>query len=288
MSTSPSGSLLCSPELRDPLTIAISFMPNPAPFRGCSHFTLGVWDQALYLEGALPCATGVSAKNDDADGEEVAARQHVPVSLTRLYQSECLCSLTVKNIPNLKMIPESCVDTMPALREVTFKDLPELAEAAGCWVRKCPALECATFEGLPKLKSVGPSWLFHNPALKHVVIDLPGLTEVASCWLSDCTNLERIRLTARELPNLRSVKNYWLEGCTSLTSATFHLSELTRVGDYWMDSCTSLEKVAFECLPCVESFGKCLQDCRKLKSIEVGEVNTEVKEVLPKSKLRKK
>jgi hypothetical protein len=49
------GPHICDAQLRDPMTTAISFMVNPGPFRGCCRDTVACWEQAIYLEGELPC-----------------------------------------------------------------------------------------------------------------------------------------------------------------------------------------------------------------------------------------
>ena len=60
--TSNTPSILQSqPELVDPLTITISYLANPGPFRSCCLMTTKVWDQAVYLEGELPCASVTSS-----------------------------------------------------------------------------------------------------------------------------------------------------------------------------------------------------------------------------------
>ena len=73
MDQSPS---LVIAELRDPLTIAISFMPNPGPFRACNRLTVNIWDHAIYLEGFLPCGyvmpiLPTTAPEGSSSGEEV-------------------------------------------------------------------------------------------------------------------------------------------------------------------------------------------------------------------------
>ena len=59
--TNRRDSALCKPELRDPLTIAISFLANPAPFRGACCFTVECWDQAVFLEGELSCCLATTS-----------------------------------------------------------------------------------------------------------------------------------------------------------------------------------------------------------------------------------
>ena len=49
------ASRFCDPQLRDPLTVAVTYMRNPGRFRVCCKFTKLVWEQTLYLEVQLPC-----------------------------------------------------------------------------------------------------------------------------------------------------------------------------------------------------------------------------------------
>ena len=48
-------SILCNPQLRDPMTLALSYMPNPGLFRPACRFTAECWEHAKYLEVVLYC-----------------------------------------------------------------------------------------------------------------------------------------------------------------------------------------------------------------------------------------
>ena len=194
---------LCNPQLRDPMTIAVSFMKNPARFRRCCQFTVKVWDQAVFLEGPLPSAIGqfgapanvshmtsfplllpnLEARNNQKTKNQICKNQ--------------ICTLTLQNIPRLTKLEDNFLYYYyTSLKEAVFQDLPELTEVGGRWMSRCTALESITMSNLPKLSKVGDWFLYNCTSLKEAVLqDLPELAEGEDGWIGSCTTLRSITIT---------------------------------------------------------------------------------------------
>ena len=249
-------SVLCNPQLSDPLTTALGFMTSPNSFRGCCHFTLGVWEQAVYLEGELPCAVG--------NVETLAGSVNVPISLVSFPRSSYhrLSALVLRNIPKLTILDDTFLAQGKFLKVVVFENLPDLVELGG--MHSCTALETVTIRNLPMLQKLGHRFLSKCTCLKQAVFqDLPELTEVGYLCMSECASLETITLS--KLPQLISIGAGWLQRCPALASASLgrggYLPELNTVGN------TSLEdylEAPATLLPIAEDF---------LKFVRKGERN---------------
>ena len=231
-------SSFCNPQLRDPLTIAISFMRKPTRFRACCQFTLGVWDQAVYLEGELPCAVGeLTAADQDSDH----GRLTVPLPLHTLSDDGSkIRAITVKNIPNLCSLDEGCLAFWP-LKTAVIYNLPALTEVESCWLNRCSSLESFTIGNLPKLRKVGSLFLHKCLSLTELVFqNLPQLTQVGDHWMCDCTSLQSV--TISNLPALSKVGFAFLSNCPSLKFAVFRdLPQWRTVGDRWLSACPALK-----------------------------------------------
>ena len=259
---------LCNPQLRDPLTIALGFMKNPAMFRVCCHFTRNVWDQAVYLEGELPCAFGELTPTPDGGSDDVTVRT-VPLPLhpkPNFFNEIPVSAVVLRNNTQLTELKSNLlVDTSSFRGAISFIHLPNLRRIDHDFIDRA-SLTKVVFQNLPALTEVGRSWVCACTSLKTAVFqDLPELTQVDNCWLHRCTSLESV--TIRNLPKLVKVGDSFLYHCSSLQTVVFQdLPELTEVGS-WMSNCDSLESITINNLPRLTTVASSfLNECRGLKT----------------------
>ena len=103
-------------------------MRNPNSFRACCHSTVDVWEQAVYLEGELPCAFG---ELEAVDSNNPGPRTTVPLPLRRLISADIkdmVSVLVLQNIPSLTALKDKFAYSS-SLKEAVFQDLPNLTEA---------------------------------------------------------------------------------------------------------------------------------------------------------------
>jgi hypothetical protein len=128
------------------MTKAISFMANPGPFRGCCRDTAACWDQAIYLEGELPCPSVLPLSASTALGG-------APV-LERNIDKHKIQRLRVFNIPQLGAKLDNWMASLENLAVVHFENLPSLQTVGDFWLFECTALTSVHFENLPSLQTV--------------------------------------------------------------------------------------------------------------------------------------
>ena len=181
---------LCGPELRDPLTLAISFMVNPGPFRQCSSFTVLCFNHAVYLDRAdLPCAY-VSYKAAELSSLPVCGLKMLGSWEREFLVNHQIEELVVKNLPELTSIIQGRwsigVRTGAGnfLKHAVFQDLPILTEIGHSWMANLKALETVRIKNLPTLPGIGDHFLYQCTSLKEMVLqDLPLLRAVGSGWM---------------------------------------------------------------------------------------------------------
>jgi hypothetical protein len=178
---------ICDAQLRDPMTTAIGFMLNPGPFRGCCRQTVACWDQAVYLEGELPCPSALPVPGSTALGG-------APVLETNIGRHK-IEKLRVFNIPHLGAKLDKWMAGLENLAVLHFENLSRLQTVGECWLYECTALTSVHFENLTSLQTVG------------------------HFWLSRCTALASVHF--ENLSSLQTVGDFWLEGCTALASVQF-------------------------------------------------------------------
>ena len=218
----------CNPQLCDALTIAVGYMYDPAPFRGCCQFTLGVWEQAVDLEGELPCAFGRLSMTDLVPTVPLLTMKglngQVPVLVLRnipqlfsldheALRAANARSITISNLPKLCKVGGWFLDNCTSLKQVVFKDLPELTEVGSNWMAGCTALESMTISHLPKLNEVGYDFLADCTSLKHAELEIPA--NVASELVSGCAPLQQLGKSreAEEEPEEEPKKKKKKGGC---------------------------------------------------------------------------
>ena len=288
-------SALRHPQLLDPFTIAISFMPNPGYFRVACQFTLKCFNQAVYLEGELPVAyvTSWKGKNPYYWGDEgelnfikeqktverehgkdvtckpvgmkilnynVAAKDFLPTNFVR--------SLVLFNMPNVEYLPMHFLrESWRCLENVKVKRMSKLRGVSCKCLKGCHGLKRVVFEDLPLLDTVDSDWMASCSTLKSVTLmNLSKLKSIGDFFLIRCESLTD--LVFEGLPALEAIHDYWLHRCTSLTSfALKDLPNLVCIGSGLLGGCTSLKKVSFRDLPRLARIRyEAIKDCPALAS----------------------
>ena len=226
----PNHNFFCNPQLCDALTIALSYMYDPSRFRVCCHFTLGVWEQAVYLEGELPCAFGRLSMTDLVPTVPLLTMKglngQVPVLVLRkipqLFSldhkaigSAKARSITITELPKLNKVGNDFLRICTSLKQVVFKDLPELTEVGDNWMHGCTALESMTISHLPKLNKVGDDFLRNCTSLKHAELEIPA--NVASELVSRCPPFQQLGKSREAEEEPKKKKKKKKGGCIVIT-----------------------------------------------------------------------
>ena len=179
-------SRLCSPQLRDPLTIALGFMNHPSLFRQCCKFTANLFDHAVYLEVFLPCAIvtpstsgscyetipGFQCDQKELLNPRLGLEQAARLEIRSAGSLEVLATesldlakeVLATNLPRLTTIVDNnrwSVRRKRLLVEApTLRNLPELTEIGDDSFILMPKLTSISLQGLPKLEVIGKLFRF--------------------------------------------------------------------------------------------------------------------------------
>ena len=233
----------CECKLRDPLTLAISFMRNPGQFRRACTFTLECWNHTRYLEVPLSCSVLL-----------VDAKRSLPVMIEHLdevpgsYSLSKDCTLSFTGGRSRIVEAKTRLASSRNVMALELRD-NELLSAGDCWLFGCQNIKSMSFVDLPELTTVGEEWLKFCTSLNSVTFGrLPELQSVGEGWLHHCTSLMSVNFS--DLPSLTAVGRSWLMSCHGLKLVTFvDLPELTTVDSGWLFDCKTLENVTIERLP---------------------------------------